>query len=52
MGRLTPEMIESASQYLNPVGQYELSLRGKIIEMIFDIIDINDEYFRFKNSGY
>jgi hypothetical protein len=29
MGRLTPEVIEAASQYLNPVGQYELSLRGK-----------------------
>jgi hypothetical protein len=28
MGRLTPEVIEAASQYLNPVGQYELSLRG------------------------
>ena len=30
MGRLTPEVIEAASQYLNPVGQYELSLRGRI----------------------
>jgi hypothetical protein len=29
MGRLTPEVIEAAPQYLNPVGQYELSLRGK-----------------------
>lgn len=30
MGRLTPEVIEAAPQYLNPVGQYELSLRGKL----------------------
>lgn len=30
MGRLTPETIEAAPQYLNPVGQYELSLRGKL----------------------
>ncbi len=29
MGRLIPEVIESAAQYLNPIGQYELSLRGK-----------------------
>jgi hypothetical protein len=29
MGRLIPEVIEAAPQYLNPVGQYELSLRGK-----------------------
>jgi hypothetical protein len=29
MGRLLPEVIEAAPQYLNPVGQYELSLRGK-----------------------
>lgn len=28
MGRLTPEAIEAAPQYLNPVGQYELCLRG------------------------
>ena len=28
MVRLTPEVIEAAPQYLNPVGQYELSLRG------------------------
>lgn len=33
MGRLTPEMIENALQYLNPVGQYELCLRGKPIEI-------------------
>ena len=32
MGRLMPEMIESARQYLNPVGQYELSLRGMLFE--------------------
>ncbi len=30
MGRLIPEVIEAAPQYLNPVGQYELSLRGKL----------------------
>ena len=30
MGRLTPEIIEAAAQYLNPIGQYELSLRGKL----------------------
>lgn len=29
MGRLTAELIEAAPQYLNPVGQYELCLRGK-----------------------
>jgi len=28
MGRLLPEIIEAAPQFLNPVGQYELSLRG------------------------
>ena len=30
MGRLTSEVIEAAPQYLNPVDQYELSLRGNI----------------------
>ncbi len=40
MGRLTPEVIEAASQYLNPVGQYELCLRGKS--------DKNDFLLHFK----
>jgi U2 small nuclear ribonucleoprotein A' len=36
MGRLTPEVIESASQYLNPVGQYEICLRGKMNDIIIE----------------
>jgi hypothetical protein len=35
MGRLIPEIIEAASQYLNPVGQYELSLRGKSNKFLY-----------------
>ena len=38
MGRLTPEVIESAPQYLNPVGQYELCLRGKYNIELFELI--------------
>jgi hypothetical protein len=38
MGRLTPETIEAAAQYLNPVGQYELSLRGKLNNLFIHFI--------------
>ena len=36
MVRLSPETIEAAPQFLNPVGQYELSLRGKSKEDPFE----------------
>lgn len=36
MGRLSPEIIEAAPQFLNPVGQYELSLRGKSKDSSFE----------------
>jgi hypothetical protein len=35
MVRLTPELIEDSYQYMNPVRDYELSLRGKKILFIF-----------------
>ncbi len=47
MGRLTPEVIEAASQYLNPVGQYELSLRGKSKSLLI-LIDWNSKYLDLK----
>jgi hypothetical protein len=40
MGRLIPEIIEAASQYLNPVGQYELSLRGKLNKFCIKFFEI------------
>ncbi len=47
MGRLTPEVIEAAPQYLNPVGQYELCLRGKFNRYVYSI-QLNNEYLDFK----
>ena len=40
MVKLTPELIEDSYQYVNPVREYELSLRGKIKRkdwLIFEI---------------
>ncbi|CAF1250770.1 unnamed protein product [Adineta steineri] len=60
MGRLTPEVIEAAAQYLNPVGQYELSLRDLKIPVIenlgatlnqFDTIDFTNNDLR-KLDGF
>lgn len=60
MGRLTPEMIENALQYLNPVGQYELCLRDMKIPTIenlgatlnqFDTIDFTSNEIR-KLDGF
>lgn len=60
MGRLTPEVIEAAPQYLNPVGQYELSLRDLKIPAIenlgatlnqFDTIDFTNNDIR-KLDGF
>jgi len=60
MGRLTPEVIESAPQYLNPVGQYELSLRDLKIPVVenlgatlnqFDTIDFTNNDLR-KLDGF
>ncbi|CAF3554211.1 unnamed protein product [Rotaria sordida] len=60
MGRLTPEVIEAAPQYLNPVGQYELSLRDLKIPVIenlgatlnqFDTIDFTNNDLR-KLDGF
>jgi len=60
MGRLTPEVIEAGSQYLNPVGQYELSLRDLKIPVIenlgatlnqFDTIDFTNNDLR-KLDGF
>ena len=31
MVRLTPELIEDSFQYVNPVREYELGLRGKLM---------------------
>lgn len=31
MVRLTPELIEDSFQYMNPIREYELSLRGILI---------------------
>lgn len=49
MGRLLPETIEAAPQFLNPVGQYELSLRGKG-EMIVSWIFVKEDYLDLKIS--
>ncbi|CAF3990738.1 unnamed protein product, partial [Adineta steineri] len=55
MVRLTPEVIEVAPQYLNPVGQYELSLRDLKLPVIenlgatlnqFDTIDLTNNDLR------
>jgi hypothetical protein len=35
MVRLTPELIEDSYQYMNPVRDYELSLRGRKIFIYF-----------------
>ncbi|UJR20918.1 hypothetical protein I4U23_024027 [Adineta vaga] len=60
MVRLTPEVIENAPQYLNPVGQYELSLRDLKIPLIenlgatlnqFDTIDLTNNDLR-KLDGF
>jgi hypothetical protein len=39
MVKLTPELIEDSYQYVNPVREYELSLRGilKEISIIFSL---------------
>lgn len=31
MVKLTPELIEDSFQYMNPVREYELNLRGKLV---------------------
>ncbi|CAF0998538.1 unnamed protein product [Adineta ricciae] len=60
MVRLTPEVIEAASQYLNPVGQYELCLRDLKIPVVenlgatlnqFDTIDFTNNDIR-KLDGF
>ncbi|UJR28604.1 hypothetical protein I4U23_009837 [Adineta vaga] len=60
MVRLTPEVIEAAPQYLNPVGQYELSLRDLKIAVVenlgatlnqFDTIDFTNNDIR-KLDGF
>ncbi|CAF3195076.1 unnamed protein product [Rotaria socialis] len=60
MGRLTPEVIEASPQYLNPVGQYELSLRDLKIPVVenlgatlnqFDTIDFTNNDIR-KLDGF
>ena len=51
MGRLTPEMIEAAAQFLNPVGQYELCLRGKRYPaVILGDASHDRRLFRIENS--
>jgi U2 small nuclear ribonucleoprotein A' len=49
MVRLTPELIEDSYQYMNPVRDYELSLRGKkkFYLLLSNFCNIN-----FKNKGY
>ncbi|CAF1024217.1 unnamed protein product [Adineta ricciae] len=60
MVRLTPEVIENAPQYLNPVGQYELCLRDLKIPLIenlgatlnqFDTLDLTNNDLR-KVDGF
>lgn len=60
MGRLLPEVIEAAPQFLNPVGQYELSLRDLKIPVVeslgatlnqFDTIDFTNNDIR-KLDGF
>jgi U2 small nuclear ribonucleoprotein A' len=55
MVRLTPELIEDSYQYVNPVREYELNLRGYKIGLIenlgatlnqFDTIDFTDNDVR------
>ena len=55
MVRLTPELIEDSYQYMNPVREYELCLRGYKIGLIenlgatlnqFDTIDFTDNDVR------
>ncbi|RMZ93013.1 U2 small nuclear ribonucleo A [Brachionus plicatilis] len=55
MVRLTPELIEDSFQYINPVKEYELCLRGYKIGLIenlgatlnqFDTIDFSDNEIR------
>lgn len=55
MVRLTPELIEDSFQYMNPIREYELSLRGYKIGLIenlgaslnqFDTIDFTDNDVR------
>jgi len=55
MVRLTPELIEDSYQYMNPIKEYELSLRGYKIGLIenlgatlnqFDTIDFTDNDIR------
>jgi hypothetical protein len=42
MVRLTPELIEDSYQYMNPVRDYELSLRGKkFIYLFLNCCNIN-----------
>jgi U2 small nuclear ribonucleoprotein A' len=55
MVRLTPELIEDSYQYINPIREYELNLRGYKIGLIenlgatlnqFDTIDFSDNEVR------
>jgi U2 small nuclear ribonucleoprotein A' len=55
MVRLTPELIEESMQHMNPVREYELSLRGYKIGLLenlgatlnqFDTIDFTDNDIR------
>jgi len=55
MVRLTPELIEDSYQYINPIREYELNLRGYKIGLIenlganlnqFDTIDFSDNEIR------
>jgi U2 small nuclear ribonucleoprotein A' len=55
MVRLTPELIEESQQFMNPIREYELRLRGYKIGLIenlgatlnqFDTIDLTDNDIR------
>lgn len=52
MVRLTPELIEDSYQYMNPVRDYELSLRGKKFIYLFLNCCWNFCNINFKNKGY
>ena len=43
MVRLSPELIEDSYQYINPVKEYELSLRGNL-NLILYYLGLFDNY--------
>jgi hypothetical protein len=42
MVKLTPELIEDSFQYMNPVKEYELNLRGTCVRV--HVFDLNNHF--------